>query len=107
MFPITTVNFSFSIGEIFSQYTPDAVAVPPRRQAGMYVYIKPFNQNESWFWGVLTREIDAERSVWAYQRLEQIEIIEHIEKELREQEFIAIPELDEFFPGNLLAGTPA
>ncbi len=94
MFPITTVKFSFSIGEISSPYTPDAVAVPPERQAGMYVYIKPCSPKEPWFWGVLTKEIDAEHSVWAYERREPFEIIEHIEKEIREKEFVALPDLD-------------
>lgn len=94
MFPITTVKFSFSIGEISSPDTPDAIALPPERQAGMYVYIKPCDQNEPWFWGVLTKEIDAERSVWAYERREPCEIIEHIEKELREKEIVVLPDLD-------------
>ena len=58
MFPITTVPFSFSIGEISSQTAPDTVVVPPARQAGMYVYIKPASENEAWFWGVLVNEID-------------------------------------------------
>ena len=99
MFPITTVPFSFSIGEIPSQYTPDTVTVPPRRQAGMYVYVKPADENEDWFWGELIKEVDPERSVWTYERLDQIEIIQYIERQLRAREIIALPELDELLSG--------
>ena len=52
---------------------------------------------------MLIREIDPERRVWNYRRLEQIEIITHIEKELREREIIALPDLDELLPGYFFA----
>lgn len=64
----------------------------------MYVFVKPYDQNDPWFWGVLTREIDAERGVWTYERIERSDILKHIEKEIREQDFVSLPDIDTLLP---------
>lgn len=93
MFPLTCINYPFAIAETPSEFT-DLVMLPPGRSPGTYVLIKPHNQDTPWYWGVLTKEIDTKHSLWEYRRIEPSEIIELIEQDLRENEYLPFAKLD-------------
>lgn len=94
MFPVTVINVPFAIAETPLPYT-DTVMVPVARKPGTYVLIKPHNQENPWYWGVLTREIDSRGNLWEYQRIEPSEIIKLIEQELRENEIDPLAAFDQ------------
>ena len=86
MHPISYRSFTFALAEETSSFT-DTVLVPSNASRGDYVLIKPASETETWYWGVLTAELVPGSDEWRYKRIERLDLVVYIEKDIKDHEF--------------------
>lgn len=86
MHPISYRSFTFALAEETSSFT-DTVLDPSNARSGDHVLIKPASDKEAWFWGVWTAEIAPGSDEWKYKRIERLDLVTYIEKDIKDHEF--------------------
>ena len=86
MHPISYRSFTFALAEETSPFT-STILVPSNASPGDHVLIKPSSASEEWYWGVLAKEVVPGSDEWRFKRIERLDLIAYIEKDIKDHEF--------------------